>query len=204
MLPIFNRALVPYYLRYYGCLSLAILALALSGCGTSVDEVGVKEFRLTLVNNTDKDLINTFRRAIADFNESAGMQALTYVDAPEQANSAIVITKGLQKRDGKVGWGQPLAEIDEQRRLDNLNGVKVDRTTRHFMRVEFDEEYIRQRMASTEESAKYDLKKLFSHEVGHGFEMGHEMNDKNNLMFPDISGQKNFDQYFKNVRLYFN
>ena len=202
MLPI----LFSYQARYslFVSVSTLVIAFALSGCGSNLDEIKVKEFKLTVVNTADDTIKNTFRRLVDDYNIEAGIRVLTYVDTEEQANSAIVITSGLQKRDGKVGWGQPLAEVDEQRLLDDLSGVKVKRTTRHFMRVEFDEDYVRSRMDSAEEDDKYDLKKLFSHEVGHGLEMGHDINNKSNLMYPDISGTKDFTAYFNSVRTYFN
>jgi|GEM_PF-1103480 len=206
MLPIFWRRQARYsrHITVVSAILAMSIALSLSGCGSTVNEVKVKEFKLALVNSSEPGLVGVFRKLVDDYNNEAGLRALTFVDSAEQANSAVIVTKGLQKRDGKVGWGQPLAEIDEQRLVDDLNGIKINRTTRHFMRVEFDEEYFRQRMESTEESAMYDLKKLFFHEVGHGLEMGHEPADKENLMYPDISGSKNFADYFNRVRAYFN
>lgn len=197
---------------YFSCrlgraISLTTILLALVstfGCGQRVDEVEVKNFRLTLVG-PDQSLVQTIKKLIDQYNAGVGIQSLRYVEHEEEANSPIILTKGLNARDGKVGWGQAIAEIEENNTADGLSGVKVDRTVRHAMRVEFDEEYIRERSVATATAEqKYDLQKLFSHEVGHGMEMLHDEKNPENVMFPDIGGQKDFEAYYAYIRSYFS
>ena len=174
---------------------LPILVVSLFSCGSPSDVEKRKDYRLALVSD-QPDLKTEFRRLIQDFNELAGVNALTYVDNPAAANSAIVVTKGLHDRDGKVGWGQWLSESEQEAEL--FGGGK--RTVTYSMRLEFDEDYLRRRIASDEtEKMRYDKQKLFFHEVGHGMLLDHDDNPRS-LMYYDISGEKDFTVFFDYVR----
>ena len=94
-----------------------------------------------------------------------------------------------------VGWGQWISEIRAENPLTKLPGEKAKRTIAYSMRVEFDAEYMRR-------NDLYGKQKLFFHEVGHGLEMDHNPTDAADVMYPDVVGEKDFDQYFNRVRQY--
>ena len=164
------------------------------GCGTGYDTEKIKSYRIA-VTNADSTLIRDFRSLIQDYNRLAKLTVLEFVANPAEANSVIVVTEGLQKRDGKVGWGQWISEIRAENPLTKLPGEKAKRTIAYSMRVEFDAEYMRR-------NDLYGKQKLFFHEVGHGLEMDHNPTDAADVMYPDVVGEKDFDQYFNRVRQY--
>jgi len=177
-----------------------ILGSGLMACGQSYDDKEVKDYRLTVIDGTPQQ--NKMLRTMIDgYNRAAGFLAMRWVDDAEQANSAVILTKGLHDRDGKVGWGQWLSETEHDKNFA-LPGDTIERTTTYSMRLEFDLDYVESRFGSGDADKEYDVKKLFTHEVGHGLFLGHAT-DASDVMYYDISGQKDFDQHFEYVREYF-
>ncbi len=187
-------------LRHSSVSSILFLSLVTVGCGSSYKTTKVKNYTLAVVNN-DPRLKAEFNDLIDDFNRFTGSDVLTYVENPEQANSAIILTKGLKQRDGKVGWGQWLSETKSERPV-TTPGNKPKRTVSYSMRLEFDLDYYTSRLQSTGEKETIEKQKLFFHEVGHGLEMAHVTATETNVMYPDISGEKNYALFFEQVRSY--
>lgn len=171
-----------------------------AACGSSYRTTKVKQYTLA-VTNDDPSLKAEFKDLIANFNRYTGSQVLTYVDDPESANSAIILTKGLKQRDGKVGWGQWLSETKSNGPVSSP-GTKPKRTVSYSMRLEFDLDYFTTRADQTNEKETIEKQKLFFHEVGHGLEMDHVNGNKSDVMYPDISGDKQFTPFFEKVRSY--
>jgi hypothetical protein len=172
-----------------------MVAAALSACGGSYETTKVKDYRMTLVND-DAKLADEFKRLIEDFNTYAGMEVLRYEDSAGDANSAIVVTPGLQQQPGnKVGWGQWLSDTKQDDAIFTTPGRRPHRTIEYSMRVEFDAEYMRTR-------SHLDKQKLFFHEVGHGLEMSHDNSSTRNVMHESVTGDKDFSAYFARVRAY--
>jgi len=175
------------------------LSLVAVGCGSSYQTTKIKNYTLSVVNN-DPRLKAEFKDLIEDFNRFTGSDVLTYVENPELANSAIILTKGLKQRDGKVGWGQWLSETKSDNPVATP-GNKPKRTVSYSMRLEFDLDYYTSRLKNGEKET-IEKQKLFFHEVGHGLEMDHISSSESNVMYPDISGEKNFPLFFEQVRSY--
>lgn len=170
------------------------------GCGRSYEEHEVKEYRLA-VDSTDVTIQQLFSGLIDTYNNDAGFKALTYVSAGASSNSQIILTPGLNARDGKIGWGQWIKNIEE----DSPNALATDtpvRTVHYTMRLELDADYVKTRMNATETDKRYELFKLFAHEVGHGFMMNHDPDPKS-VMYYEVSGNKDFPTYFQRVRTFF-
>ncbi len=187
--------------RRFGALFLfAVLAFAASACGRSYETVKVKHYRLAMTNGTPA-MQDEFRRLTLEFNAYAQSEALEFVDDPAQANSSITMTKGLRAiTGGKVGLGQWLSESVADSPLGFSGNPK--RVVRFAMRLEFDEEYFSSRLNENGDEQKHiDKQKLFFHEVGHGLEMEHAA-DKQDVMYTDVSGNKDFPSFFDRVRTY--
>lgn len=182
-------------------LPLALLSVLSTACGASYDTEKVKDYRMAVLSD-DPKVKAEFANLIEDFNEHAKMRVLTYVADAKDANSAIILTQGLQQRDGKVGWGQWMSNTDSDNPVVTMPGQKAKRTVEFSMRVEFDADYIKSRMVNEDAKKLTEKQKLFFHEVGHGLEMDHNEKDKSDLMFPDISGEKDFERFFSGVRRY--
>lgn len=166
----------------------------LLACGTDYKTEKVKFYRFAVASR-DANMQREFRSLIDEYNRMVGTQILKYTDDPSHANSVIIITEGLQSRDGKVGWGQWMSESRAENPLGKMPGEKVKRTITYSMRVEFDADYMRR-------SDTYAKQKLFFHEVGHGLEMDHNPDNIEDVMFPDVAGTKDFSRYFQQVRNY--
>lgn len=182
---------------FLGPLFLGLAFLA-TGCGTSFETVKVKNYRLAVLEESAQ-FNRTFRSLIGDFNECADMQALSYETDPAKANSAIVMTDGLRERDGKVGWGQWLAETRKENPVFRPPGAEPKKIVTYSMRLEFDTDYMRKRIESPSSDHTRDLQKLFFHEVGHGMKMDHHP-DSSRVMHHDISGDKDFSGFCQRVR----
>ena len=181
--------------------SLAYIT-SITSCGSKTETIKVKDYRLYLVDRV-LSLETEFKRLITAFNREAKLQVLMYEPKPEDANSAIVVTKGLKdKTDGKVGLGQWIAQTDLSRTLSFSNQNTQSETIRYSMRLEFDAEYFQTRIGNDDPVKRYEKQKLFFHEVGHGLEMDHEPEDSRNVMYPNVSGDKDFEAFFERVRAY--
>lgn len=187
-------------LLFSSAIPILLLSLVSVGCGSSYKTTKIKNYTLSVVND-DKRLKAEFNDLIDDFNRFTGSEVLTYVENPEQANSAIILTKGLKQRDGKVGWGQWLSETKSDSPVATP-GNKPKRTISYSMRLEFDLEYYTSRLKNPGEKETIEKQKLFFHEVGHGLEMDHVTSSESEVMYPDISGDKNFELFFEQVRAY--
>ena len=181
---------------------LFILALLQTACGSQQNISRVKDYVL-YVDSNDPNIKNTIRTLIDQFNVHACFPALSYTDTREEATSLVTITSGLEKRDGKVGWGQWERKTFEKNPLP-MSGQDQIVTFTYTMSLEFDKDYITKRMNTGLENDKTDLLKLFSHEAGHGLEKGHNNADPADLMYPDISGEKDLSKFFRTIAPYFN
>ena len=178
----------------------AILSLSIYSCGTTTEHASVKEYRISMVQG-DPSFVPILKALVVDYNAQAGIQALTYVDSPDQANSRIIVTQGLEKRDGKVGWGQWLATTETS--TGQFPNTSQSESTSYTMKVEFDADFLRKNGVITNGVIPYEAQKLFAHEVGHGFQMEHHL-DVKNVMYYDITGTKDFAQYWPRVQAFFS
>ena len=183
-------------------LLLAAVAVSIAGCGGKVVEHLNKEYVLG-VSGTDTGVKDEFRRLVKEFNTLAGMDYLRFTEDATVADSQIILTKGLQATDGKVGWGQWITQTQDSNKFSGAS-MRVNRRIDYAMRLEFDEDFIESRRAAAAGSTgHYELQKLFFHEVGHGLTMVH-LPDRSNVMYYEISGSKDFDLYFRDVEHFFS
>lgn len=170
-------------------------------CGKAYKVQKFKEYRLHVVESP-VPLEKEFQELIENFNEKAGQRVLTYEKDPSKANSPIIVTSGLKaSTNGKVGLGQWIAESETSESALTLEGNRSKQKISYSMRLEFDLEYFTSRAEKTQPNT-YDKQKLFFHEAGHGLEMNHNTKNTGDLMYPDISGNKDFEVFFQQVRRY--
>ena len=182
--------------------TIFILALCLSSCGAKVEKDEIKSYVLALKDG-DAAYKSLVKRMIDDYNQNLGLLVLEYSDSIDTANCPVIITKGLEKRDGKVGWGQWFSQTERKGTIVAVPGTVATETVRYSLQVEFDEDFL----VTNEKSSKNgllseDIRKLFAHEIGHGFQMQHAPELKD-VMYYDISGEKDFATYWPRVREFF-
>lgn len=184
------------------CRSIAALLMFLSiGCGSKVETVKVKNYKMALVERV-LSLETEFMQLIRDFNKAARLNVLTYEKDLAQANSPIIVTKGLKtKTGGKIGLGQWVAQTESSSSFALTSQSSRQETTYFSMRVEFDADYLQARLGSSDPVKQYEKQKLFFHEVGHGLEMDH-VKDPRDVMYDDVDGEKDFEAFFDRVRAY--
>ena len=178
-------------------------ALGATGCGNSYKVSKLKQYRLAIAAGSTPEFVTGFQTLIKDYKGFAGSTVLTFESSPADANSSIIITKGLVTSNaeglgtGKVGLGQWLSETNVENPVTVIPGQSAKETIRYSMRVEFDYDYMTTK-------THYELQKLFFHEVGHGLELNHNLTDVHDVMYPDVGvGEtKDFDAYFAYVRNY--
>lgn len=190
----------PFSMKYLWFYALSVATL--SSCGANIQSKSVKEYRVSLTQG-DASFVPLLKAIVSDYNTHAGIQAIQYVDSPDQANSRILVTEGLEKRDSKVGWGQWFSTTE--RSGSNLPGATVDEVTAYSFQVEFDADFLRNNSKINNGVIQYEVQKLFAHEVGHGFKMEHApTSEVTNVMYYDITGVKDFTPYFERVRTFFS
>ncbi len=183
-------------------LSFLLMALIFTSCGAQVDKKEVKTFVLGLKQG-DESFKPLIKQLIQDYNTNVGLTALEFSETMDGANSSILITKGLEQRDGKVGWGQWFASTERSGTTVSVPGVRTRETTRYSLQVEFDEDFLTSNGKTVKDGElSPEVRKLFAHEVGHGFQLQH-VPEQNDIMYYDISGDKVFEPYWPRVRAFF-
>ena len=71
----------------------------------------------------------------------------------QKQNSFITLTQGLEKRDGKIGWGQWITSTSEGESLTH-KGQEIDRTINYRMDIELDWDYVMSRSGASLTSEK--------------------------------------------------
>jgi hypothetical protein len=89
------------------------LAFYLSSCGAKVEKDEIKSYVLGL-KDSDAAYKPLVKRMIDDYNQNLGLRVLEYSETIDSANCPVIITKGLEKRDGKVGWGQWFSQTERK------------------------------------------------------------------------------------------
>lgn len=183
---------------------ILVLAMPLfNACGSfKYDVKEVKKYKIHM-ESSDAEVQKQFEELIVKYNDKIGFEALTYEASATDANSTATLTAGLQNRDGKVGWGQWTKESKQESPFERPVGARPERVESYSMQLEFDMDYYNQRMNTSDEEKQTQLYKLFAHEVGHGFQMNHDT-DVRSVMYPDISGDKDFEPYYERVRSFFS
>lgn len=179
-----------------------LAALCATACGSDYKVVKVKQYRLALTQG-DASFKSTFESLINDFNTAAGSTVLTFENDAAKANCSIAVIKDLVKQNadglgtGKVGLGQWVTQSKQDNPVVIVPGEKPTETILYSMNVQFDQDYLKN-------GTKYDLQKLFYHEVGHGLELDHNEANQKDVMYPDVGvgDTKDFDSYFKYVKSY--
>ena len=177
-------------------------AAAVSSCGQKIQKTVVKSYILGVAqeNSAFQPMLKAL---IEDYNTNVGSRVLQFSDSMDSVNSPVLITKGLEARDGKVGWGQWSTSTEHKGSTVPLPGVTSSEKTKYRLQVEFDEEFLTNNSKDASPGVpNYEVRKLFAHEIGHGFQMDHDP-DVNQIMYMDISGEKTFGSYWPKVRDFF-
>ena len=163
-------------------LGLSFFLAILVSCGkTSQTEVKVFKFNIQS-NPNEKSKIQALMR---DYNLKMGFTALSEAQPGEDANSEIVISKGLTLRNpGKVGFGSWTADTQSKGACSLC--VPTDKETDYSMHTQFDAEFFDKRMNSKDPADQTELSTLFMHEIGHGLTMDHSAR-KDSVMYSEIS-----------------
>jgi hypothetical protein len=178
------------------------LALGFSSCGAKVEKSSVKSYVLGMKSGDEK-YKPLIKQMIDDYNAGLGMRVLEFSDSMDDANCPVLITKGLEQRDGKVGWGQWFSQTERRGTVVQVPGTVMTETVRYSLQVELDQDFLDSN--SKDAAAKglnMEIKKLFAHEIGHGFQMSHDPT-VSDVMYFDISGDKDFTTYWPRVRAFF-
>lgn len=180
-----------------------LVALVFSSCGTArVERSEIKTYVLAL-KDSDQTFAPLVKRLIQDYNNNVGFTALEFSDSPDTANCPVIITKGLEKRDGKVGWGQWFSSTEREGLMVPVPGTKSTETVTYSLQVEFDQDFLESNNKDEKNGAiNTELKKLFAHEIGHGFQLQH-VPEENDVMYYDISGEKDFSSYWPRIKQFF-
>lgn len=185
-------------------LFILIFSMNTLGACKSISVKRHKDFRLFLDNSAGSSYHKLFGQLVADFNASIGFQGLKLVQERSEANSLIVLTPGLKLRDEKLGWGQWMTEeVVQYQGPVVLHMGSQNKDVFYSMRVEFDQNYIGEKMYSIDPSDQQKIRTLWCHEIGHGLQMNH-VSEQTDVMYEYVDGdQKDFAKYFTEAKNFF-
>ena len=180
-------------------LLLTLFVAMLVGCGDGFFVAKVKQYYFE-VKPATRENHSTFSKLFIKFNNRCNAPYLNLVRGGELSVneiSTITVTSGLLRRDGKLGWGRWLKTAKLNSRRGFLNQPHKVRKDIYTMELEFDREYLRKHARSDDDEQRQQWRTLFLHELGHGFQMGHDP-DRHAVMYSEInSGYKDFDAFYE-------
>lgn len=170
-------------LRTMKHLLFIMMVVSLISCGESMFVEEVKQYRFDIKPYTQSNY-RIFRDLFRDFNNKVGEDVLVLVrrdSSPEMSH--ITLTKGLEKSKDKIGFGGWRSDASFNK--DCLRKpFKVIKKV-YTMNLEFDDDYVKNRVTTDDQGAKRELQTLFLHEVGHGLKLKHDPS-RNAVMYKKV------------------
>lgn len=185
--------LVSYLLMCY-------LVTFLISCGT-YNHFYIKKYNIYLYSATP-EITYEINALVEYFNNKTGRDVLKIVDSPEESNSSITFVKDLTKNTGTLGHGRWFVKETTDGAYTFMMGRQPIVTHEYYMVLDFDADFFVNRPENIN-PYEYEYAKLilFIHEVGHGMQMQHVKDDKNDVMYPtlELTPDKKYDKFFMEV-----
>lgn len=181
----------------YLWLTFAVALLVACGDGFFVSTTKQYYF---VVKPATRENHRIFRGLFNDFNRRFNAPYLNLVREgalSASETSTIKLTHDLLRRDGKLGWGRWLRTSKLNSRRGFLKSPQKVRKDIYTMELEFDDNYLKKRYHSRNDKDQKQLRTLFLHELGHGFQMGHHP-DKRSVMYREVGdGYKDYASFYE-------
>ena len=178
------------------------LFLGVVSCGDSLFISKVKDYYFE-IEPASAENYRIFGKLFQNFNTSINANVLHLVDRGDldgAETSYIKLTSGLHARDNKLGWGKWIRHSELNSGRNFLRQPQRVRRDVYTMRLEYDRGYLKERYYSDKESHKRQLKTLFLHELGHGFQMKHDP-DRAAVMYREVNdSKKDLSSYYLRVQ----
>ena len=145
-----------------------------------------------------------------------GFEAFNITKNAFDATSPILVEKGLKQRtldeclksaktdeqkeecSGFVGLGGHFPRYGKTDFFSLFSQGSVSTDIENRMDLSFDLDFMEENLANDSEK----LETATAHEFGHGLGQGHEQN-KWSVMYPEVSGKKDYDAHYYNMRNFF-
>ncbi len=166
---------------------LILVVALLAACGDGFFVSNTKQYYF-VVKPATRENTRIFKGLFADFNRRFNSPYLNLVRGGElraSETSTIALTQGLRHKEGKLGWGRWIRTAKLNSRRGFLNKPHQVRKNIYTMELEFDRDYVTRRYRSDNDKDQRQLRTLFLHELGHGFQMGHHP-DSRSVMYHEI------------------
>jgi hypothetical protein len=168
----------------------------------------IQDFRFYTEEQDDE--VNEALQLLTDqYNDEIGFTAISWADNPDEANSRIQFPRGLRQREQKLGLGQWITVMTEEGQDILPSSDPLKRSIYYSMELSFDFQNFKSKAENRDRPSSSDwehLYHLFCHEVGHGLQMGHEI-DKSSVMYesiPDASRPNvDYPDYFRQALKFF-
>ncbi len=179
---------------------LALLSLTvLLGCGGGFFVAKVKQYYFAIEPATSENRA-IFSKLFEELNERCNAPYLNIVRRgalSASGISTITVSSGLRKVDNKLGWGRWIRTTKLNSRRGFLQRPHKVRKDIYTMELEFDREFMQEHARARNEAKYSRWRTLFLHELGHGFQMGHDP-ERSSVMYSRItSGYKDYDTFYE-------
>jgi len=183
-------------------MTLFLLSISFVACGDK--QIHSCEFTMS-IESPDAESKEYFVDYLDKLNQNLGFKAFTYVGSKQEANSPIVIEKGLKERTLRergeefIGLGGFYPDYSQTSNVFKIiaDGNTTTQVT-NSMRLHFDHDFVMENLNSDPQK----LETAAAHEFGHGLGFGH-IDNKADVMYEEVSGQKDYDAHYTNMRNFF-
>ena len=196
--------------RYYfsSLFLLFSFSIALSSCGKYEPEVD-KSY-VFYIDESDESLKSSILWLADDLNREMGRKIFVFTHDEKEANSQIsFVHAGSEFGEyNEVGWGEWRKETEYENELVRFSGRNPKARSSYSMVLKFDRKYFLHRVENLSDTDRYDLKKLFAHEVCHGLGCVHDDSNPKSIMYKDVaagfSNEAEFKLHYKKMEDYFD
>ena len=197
-------------LNYLSILPVSILLFFLTSCG--YNEKHIRDY-VFYTHSSNQLYVNTIDTLVDDFNDCLGFELFKTTRDTSKYNSSVYFNSNLSELgDNVVGYGTYIRKTTEDNPFEVLAGDKPSIYYVYTGEIRLDSDFVAKNTVNTtsdglsidKNSDEYtELKKLFFHESGHVVGLDHT-SSRSDVMYYEISGSKNFQDFCKTVEKYLN
>ena len=178
------------------------IVISLISCGESMFVEEVKQYHFDIRPYTQSNY-RIFHDLFQDFNNEVGEDVLVLVrrnGSPEMSH--ITMTKGLEKSKDKIGFGGWQSDTSFNKNCLRKPFKVIKKV--YTMNLEFDDDFVKNRVTTNDQGAKRELQTLFLHEVGHGLKLKHD-SSRDAVMYKKVDRRpRNQRRFYRKVLAFLN